>query len=121
MAITLLESLNSDDLIYIADLNKQRGKILIQLARVYDKIRLETDEGDLHLASQVLNKFVLERDQFYDLLKNIKIRPRAYEAKLNIEQLKLLSETLSTIKPKRKKRKNKPSNCKKGKKKRIKK
>ena len=109
------------DLIYIADLNKQRGKILIQLARVYDKIRLETDEGDLHLASQVLNKFVLERDQFYDLLKNIKIRPRAYEAKLNIEQLKLLSETLSTIKPKRKKRKTKPSKCKKIKKKRIKK
>jgi len=109
------------DLIYIADLNKQRGKILIQLARVFDKIRLETDEGDLHLASQVLKKFVLERDQFYHLLKNIKIRPRAYEAKLNIEQLKLLSETLSTIKPKRKKRKDKPLKCKKSKKKRIKK
>ena len=109
------------DLIYIADLNKQRGKILIQLARVYDKIRLETDEGDLHLAAQVLKNFILERDQFYDLLKNIKVRPRAYEAKLNAEQLNILSETLSTVKPKRKKRKNKPLKGTSSKKNRVKK
>jgi hypothetical protein len=96
------------DLTYIADFNKLRGKILIQIARVYDKIKAETDDGDLHLAGQVLKNFVLERNQFFDLLKKISIRPRAYEAKLNADQLRLLSETLATIKTKRKKSKNKP-------------
>jgi len=97
------------DFTYIADYNKQRGKILIQAARVYDKIKMETDDGDLHLACQVLKNFILERNQFFDLLKNINIRPRAYEAKLDSEQLRLLSETLATVKTKRKKSKNKPT------------
>ena len=96
------------DLTYIADFNKLRGKILIQAVRVYDKIKAETDDGDLHLAGQVLKNFVLERNQFIDLLKKINIRPRAYEAKLNPEQLRLLLDTLATIKIKRKKSKNKP-------------
>jgi hypothetical protein len=108
------------DLTYIADLNRQRGKILIQSVRLYDKIRFETDEGDLHFACQVLNNFILERNQFYDLLKNINLRPRTYEAKLNPEQLKLLSETLSNIKQKRRKIKSKPSKKTNNKKARIK-
>ncbi len=102
------KELKLGDLTYIADYTKQRGKILIQVARVYDKIKTETDDGDLHLASQVLKNFVLERKQFFDLLKNINIKPRAYEAKLDSEQLRLLSETLATVKTKRKKSKNKP-------------
>ena len=98
------------DLTYLADLNKTRGKIHMQLARVHDKSRVETDSGDLHLACQVQKNFILEREKFYETLKNIGINSRSYEMKLEDEQLKRLSDILSTVKPIRKKKTKKGKN-----------
>jgi hypothetical protein len=92
------------DLTYLADLHSTRGKIQMQLARVYDKSRVETDEGDFHLACQVQKNYTLEREKFYETLKTLGVNLRSSEMKLNDEQLKSLTNILSTIKPKRKKR-----------------
>jgi hypothetical protein len=97
--------LKTGDLAYLADVYKQRGKIVVQILRVYDKCRVETDDGDFHLASQVLKNFTLERNQFFELLKNMNIRSRSLDVRLSAEQLKVLSTTLQAIKPKRKKKK----------------
>ncbi len=99
------KELKTGDLAYLADVFRQRGKIIVQKLRVYDKSKVETDEGDFHLACQVLNNFTLERNQFFELLKDINIRSRSMDVKLSTEQLKVFSETLLSIKPKRKKRK----------------
>ena len=93
------------DLTYLADLNRQPGKVQIQLARVHDKARVETDEGDLHLACKVEKNYTLEREDFYGLLKGLGISSRSFEIKLSDEQLKSISIVLSTVKPKRKKSK----------------
>jgi hypothetical protein len=99
------KELKTGDLAFLADVYRQRGKIIVQKLRVYDKSKVETDEGDFHLACQVLNNFTLERNQFFELLERINIRSRSLDVKLTAEQLKVFSETLLSIKPKRKKRK----------------
>jgi hypothetical protein len=98
------KQLKLGDLTYLSNLYKKRGKIEIQLARVIDKGRVETDEGDLHLACHVEKNHELEREQFYELLKNTGISSRSSETLLNDEQLKRLTDTLSSIKHKRKKK-----------------
>lgn len=99
------KELKTGDLVYLADVYKQRGKIVVQMLRVYDKCKVETDDGDFHLACHVLKNFTLERNQFFEILKNINIRSRSLDVRLNAEQLNVLSETLQSIKPKRKKKK----------------
>jgi hypothetical protein len=101
------KELRLGDLTYISDLNKHRGGVLIQMARTYDKSKVETDDGDFHLACHIIKNYVVERKEFYDLLKKIKVPSRNVDIKLNAEQISLLSETLSTIKLKRKKSKRK--------------
>jgi hypothetical protein len=101
------KELKLGDLTYLADLTRTRRKIQMQLARVHDKSRVETDEGDLHLACQVQKNFALERQKFYETLRNIGINSRSSEMKLNNEQLQSLSSILSAIKPERKKRRKK--------------
>jgi hypothetical protein len=97
------KELKIGDLAYLADLYKQRGKIVVQMLRVYDRCKVETDEGDFHLACHVLKNFTLERNQFFELLKRMGIRSRSLDVRLSAEQLKVLSETLLSIKPTRKK------------------
>ena len=92
------------DLTYLANLYRKRGMIEIELARVFDKGRVETDEGDLHFICQIEKKYLLEREQFYELLKNMNIHSRTCEIILNDEQLNRLSDTLSLIKHKRKRK-----------------
>jgi hypothetical protein len=99
------KELKTGDLAFLADVYRQRGKIIVQKLRVYDKSKVETDEGDFHLACQVLNNFTLERNQFFELLESMNIRSRSLDVKLSAEQLKVFSETLLSIKPKKKKRK----------------
>jgi hypothetical protein len=89
------------DLAFIANLNKKRGKIEIELARIFDKNRVETDEGDLHFAYQLENSFVLERDRFYEMLKNANIGSKSSEIILNQSQLEYLTNALASIKRKR--------------------
>ena len=96
------KQLKLGDLTYLANLYKKNGKIEIESARVFDKSKVETDEGDLHVACQVQKNYLLEREQFYELLKNMKIPSRTCETILNGEQLNHLNSTLVQIKHKRK-------------------
>jgi hypothetical protein len=96
------KQLKLGDLTYIANLYKRSRTVEIQLARVFDKAKVETDSGDLHLACQIEKTYQLERARFPDLLKNINIHSRASETMLNQEQLKLIKDTLASIKHKRK-------------------
>jgi len=90
------------DLAYLADLSKKRGKIEIKLARILDKSKVETDEGDLHLAYETENNYLLEREKFYEMLKQAGIGSRTSETILDDDQLKHVSFVLSSIKHKRK-------------------
>ena len=92
------------DLAFIANLYKKRGPIEIELARIFDKSRVETDEGDLHLAYLLEKSFSLERDRFYEMIKNANVGIKSSEIKLNQSQLKYLTNTLATIKRKRRRK-----------------
>ena len=93
---------------YIADLSK-RGKIEIELGKIFDKARVETDEGDFHCAFKIEKKYSLEREPFFELLKNATIRSKTSEIILNDDQLKQVGEVLSSIKRKRKRKFKKAS------------
>jgi hypothetical protein len=86
---------------YLADFSK-RGKICFSQVRITDKVKVETDEGDLHCAFETEKSYTLDREKFYDLLKNINIRSKTAETLLNEEQLKLIADVLLSIKHKRK-------------------
>jgi hypothetical protein len=91
------------DYAYIADLSK-RGKIEIAFGKISDKARVETDEGDFHCAFEVEKKYELEREKFFDMLKNSKINSKTSETILNDDQLKHVDNVLSSIKKKRKRK-----------------
>jgi hypothetical protein len=89
------------DLAIIANLYKKRGPIDIELARIYDKSRVETDEGDLHFAYQSEKAFSLERDRFYEILEKANIGFKSSEIMLSQSQLEILTKALASIKHKR--------------------
>jgi hypothetical protein len=91
------------DYTYIADLSK-RGKIVIDFGRIFDKARVETDEGDLHMAFEREKTYVLQREQFFEMLKNANIRSKTSEIPLNNDQLNQIALVLSSIKRKRKRK-----------------
>jgi hypothetical protein len=91
------------DFAYIADLSK-RGKIGIELVRISDKTHVETDEGDLHGAFEIEKIYTLEREPFYEMLKNANISFKSSETILNDNQLNQLSIVLSSINRKRKRK-----------------
>ncbi len=103
------KELELGDLIYLANLNSQPGKILMQLVRVHDKSRVETDDGDLHLLGQVQRNYTLEREKYFELLKNLGITSRSVEMKLTDEQLKSMLDVFATIKKRRRRKKVKKS------------
>ena len=91
------------DYAYIADLSK-RGKIVIDFGRVFDRARVETDEGDLHIAFEKEKNYVLQREKFFEMLKNANIRSKTSEIALNNDQLNQIALILSSIKRKRKRK-----------------
>ena len=91
------------DFAYLADLSK-RGKVGIELVRISDKAHVETDEGDLHGAFETEKIYTLEREPFYEMLKNANISFKTSETILNDNQLNQLSIVLSSIKRKRKRK-----------------
>lgn len=91
------------DYAYIADLCK-RGKIGIELVRILDKARIETDEGDLHGVFETEKTYTIERDPFYEMLKNANISSKTSETILNDNQLNQIAIVLSSIKRKRKRK-----------------
>jgi hypothetical protein len=91
------------DYAYIADLSK-RGKIVVNFGRIFDKARVETDEGDLHMAFEREKTYVLQREQFFEMLKNANIRSKTSEIPLNNDQINQIALILSSIKRKRKRK-----------------
>jgi hypothetical protein len=88
---------------YIADLNK-RGEICIELIRIIDKARVETDEGDYHAAFEIEKTYKLQREQFFEMLKNANIKSKTSEIILNNDQLNQIAIVVSSIKRKRKRK-----------------
>ena len=100
---TAFLQLKLGDNAYLADLSK-RGKIGVELVRIIDKARVETDEGDYHAAFETEKTYVLERDPFYAMLKNANISSKTSETILNEEQLNQVAIVLGSIKRKRKRK-----------------
>jgi hypothetical protein len=90
------------DKTYLAKLYRKRGDIEIVLARIFDKSRVETDEGDLHFVCQIEKKYALERQKFFELLKNANIHSKSSEVMLNGEQSKYIVDVLTSIRHRRK-------------------
>ena len=92
-----------EDYVYLADLSK-RGKIVIDFGRIFDRARVETDEGDLHIAFEKEKTYVLKREKFFEMLKNANIRSKTSELTLNNDQLNQIALILASIKRKRKRK-----------------
>jgi hypothetical protein len=97
------------DLAYLADLTKQRGKVVVHLVRVRDKSRVETDDGDYHILCRVEKDYALEREDFYGMLKPLGVSSRSAEIQLSEEQQETVLGVLLTAKLKRRKRKKQPA------------
>ena len=86
---------------FLAYLNKKRGKVEVDLARIFDKGMVETDEGDLHFAYSLEKTFLMERNRFYEMLVNATIGPKTWGAQLNEYQVKWMTEILTSNKTKK--------------------
>ena len=96
------KQLKLGDFAFMADLSKKRGNVKFVLGRVFDKGRVETDEGDFHFAYETQNVYSIDRNRFYEILKNATISPKHWAILLNEDQAKLITDTLSSKKQKRK-------------------
>ena len=101
MVRTVSKILNSEIWRFFANLKKKRGKVEIDLVRVFDKGIIETDEGDHHFAYRTEKTYLLERTRFYEMLVNATIGPKTWGAQLNLNQVKWMTETLSSRKTKK--------------------
>jgi hypothetical protein len=102
IGLNSFKQLKLGDLAFLADLSKKRGKIEIEFARIFDKSKVETDEGDLHFAYQTDRKYFIERAKFYEILNETGIKSKSDELILSKHQIELMSQSLSRIKRKRK-------------------
>lgn len=89
------------DLAFLANLKKKRGKVEVDLGRIFDKGIVETDEGDYHFAYRTEKIYLLERRRFYEMLVNATIGPKTWGAQLSENQVKWMNETLSSRKTKK--------------------
>jgi hypothetical protein len=87
--------LKSGDLAFIANLTKRQRKIPVEFARIFDKSRAETDEGDLHFAYETKKTYLIERSGFYEMLQNATIGLHNSDILLNDYQLTQISKTLT--------------------------
>ena len=89
------------DLAYIADPTKRSRKIKVEFAQIFDKSKVETDEGDMHFAYQTRKSYLIERKRFYEMLQNATIGLKNSEIMLNEYQLKQINGVLSPNKPRK--------------------
>jgi hypothetical protein len=89
------------DLAFLANLKKKRGKVEVDLVRIFDKGIAETDEGDYHFAYRTEKTYLLERKRFYEMLINATIGPKTWGAQLSENQVKWMNETLYSRKTKK--------------------
>jgi hypothetical protein len=88
-------------LAFLANLKKKRGKVEVDLVRIFDKSTVETDEGDHHFAYRTEKTYLLERKRFYEMLVNATIGPKTWGTQLNLNQVKWMNETLTSRKTKK--------------------
>jgi hypothetical protein len=99
---TAFRQVKLGDLAFMADLSKKRlSKINVELARIFDKSRVETNEGDLHLAYETEKTYSVDRNRFYEMLKGAHISAKSSEILLSQEQTKIVTENLSSKKAKK--------------------
>ena len=98
---TCFKNIKLGDLAFLANLNKKRGKVEVDLVRIFDKGTVETDEGDYHFAYRIEKTYLLERKRFYEMLVNAAIGPKTWGAQLSETQVKWMNETLSSRKTKK--------------------
>jgi hypothetical protein len=89
------KQLKLGDLAFIADLKKRQRKIPVQFAQIFDKTRVETDEGDMHFAYETKKTYLIERTRFYEMLQNATIGLKNSEILLNEYQIGQITKTLS--------------------------
>jgi hypothetical protein len=89
------------DLVFVANLQKRQRKIPVEFAKIFDKTKVETDEGDMHFAYETRKTYLIERNRFYEMLQNTTIGSKNSEILLNEYQLKQIAKTLSPSKPKK--------------------
>jgi hypothetical protein len=91
------------DIALIADLTKKReSSTKVRFARIFDKSKVETEEGDLHFACETKKTYQIDRNKFYEMLKNAGIAAKSSEILLTKDQTKIITTILSSTKTKRK-------------------
>ncbi len=98
---TCFKNIKLGDLAFLANLKKKRGKVEVDLVRIFDKGIVETDEGDHHFAYRIEKTYLLERKRFYEMLVNATIGPKTWGAQLSENQVKWMNETLYSRKTKK--------------------
>ncbi len=107
MGYKAFKQLKLGDIVYLFNVYKKVGSVEVQLVRVQDKEKVETDEGDFHLLCQVEKNYLLPREQLHTLLNAMGMHSRNSEVPLNDQQLTQLTQALASIKTKRKTKKPK--------------
>jgi hypothetical protein len=93
------------DIALIADLTKKReASTKVRFARIFDKSKVETEEGDLHFAYETKQVYQIDRNKFYEMLKNAGIAAKNSEILLTKDQTKIIATILSSTKTKRKRK-----------------
>ena len=92
--ISAFRNMKLGDLVIVTDFNKKRGLIEVALGRVFDKRKVETDEGDYHFAYEILKTLKINRDKLVTTLDILKIHKKS-DIKLTDEQIQTITDTLS--------------------------
>ena len=96
------------DMAFLADLTKKRtNTITTKFTRVFDKGRVETDAGDLHFAYETKKTYATERTKFHEMLKSAGIPAKSSEILLTQDQVNLMTNALSSTKPKKRRKASK--------------
>ena len=91
------------DIALVADLTKKReSSTKVRVARIFDKSKVETEEGDLHFAYETKQTYQIDRNKLCEVLKNVGITVKSSEIKLTQDQIKIITTTLSSIKTRKK-------------------
>ncbi len=92
--ISAFRNMKLGDLAIVTDFNKKRGLIEVELGRVFDKCKVETDDGDYHFAYEILKTYKTNRDKLVTTLDKLKIHKKS-DIKLTDEQVQTITNTLS--------------------------
>ncbi len=92
--ISAFRNLKLGDLVVTTDFNKKRGLIKVELGRVFDKCKLETDDGDYHFVYEILKTYKVDRNKLITTLSALKIYKKT-DIKLGDEQFQAILNTIT--------------------------